>query len=102
VHSLAEVYATMTALPLRPPIPSEQAFLFVQEIQARLNLVSLDNSEYFDTLGRAADLGLTSGRMYDLLLLRAAAKCKAEIIYTWNLKHFRTIAPELFSIIRSP
>lgn len=102
LHSLAEVYAAMTALPVKPPIPSEQAFLFVQEVHTRLTLVSLQEREYFETLHRASEMGLTGGRIYDALLLRSAAKCNAQVIYTWNLKHFRLIAPELSSIIRTP
>ncbi len=102
LHSLAEVYAGMTALPLKPPIPSEQAFLFVQEVRKRLTLVSLEQPEYFETIQRAAELGLTSGRIYDALLLRSAVKCQAKTIYTWNLKHFRALAPELSPIIRTP
>ena len=102
VHSLAEVYAVMTALPVKPPIPAEQAFLFVQEVQSRLTLVSLEPAEYFETIQRAADLGLTSGRIYDALLLRSAAKCQARTIYTWNLKYFQTLAPEMSSVIRTP
>ncbi len=102
LHSLAEVYAGMTALPVKPPIPSEQAFLFVQEVQKRLTLVSLEQPEYFETIQRAAELGLTSGRIYDALLLRSAVKCQAKTIYTWNLKHFRALAPELSPIIRTP
>jgi predicted nucleic acid-binding protein len=102
LHSLAEVYSGMTALPVKPPIPSEQAFLFVQEVHSRLTLVSLEQHEYFETIQRSSELGLTSGRIYDALLLRSAAKCQAQTIYTWNLKHFRAIAPELSSIIRTP
>jgi predicted nucleic acid-binding protein len=92
----------MTALPVKPPIPSEQAFLFVQEVQSRLTLVALEQHEYLETNQRSSELGLTSARIYDALLLRSAAKCKALTIYTWNLKHFRTIAPEFSSIIRTP
>jgi predicted nucleic acid-binding protein len=92
----------MTALPVKPPIPSEQAFLFVQEVHTRLTLVSLEEAEYFETVQKAAEFGFTSGRIYDALLLRSAVKCQAQTIYTWNLKHFRTIAPELSSIIRTP
>ena len=92
----------MTVLPVKPPIPSEQAWLFVQEVQTRLTLVALDESEYLETIRRASEMGLTSGRIYDALLLRSAAKCQAQSIFTWNLKHFRAIAPELSAIIRSP
>lgn len=102
LHSIAEVYAGMTALPVKPPIPSEQALLFVQEVQTRLTLIALDETEYLETIQRAAEMGLTSGRIYDALLIQSAAKCQAQTIYTWNLKHFRAIAPELSSRIRTP
>lgn len=101
-HTLAEVYATMTALPVRPLIPPEQVLLFVEEVRKRLRLVSLEPEEYYETIRRAADRGLTSGRIYDALLMSCAAKSKAEIIYTWNLKHFHSIAPELAPYIRTP
>jgi hypothetical protein len=64
--------------------------------------MSLEQDEYLETIQRSSELGFTSGRIYDALLLRAAAKCQAQTIYTWNLKHFRALAPELSSIIRTP
>src|SRR5437773_5232313 len=70
IHTLAELYATMTALPVKPAIPPEQAMLFVEEIQNRLTLVALDQKEYVETIQRAAQQRFTSGRIYDALLLR--------------------------------
>jgi predicted nucleic acid-binding protein len=102
IHSLAEVYAVMTALPVKPMIPPEQALLFVQEVRDRLTLVSLHEEEYFATLQKAAERGFTSGRVYDALLLACAAKVKAQTIYTWNLKHYQVIAPHLAMRIHTP
>jgi predicted nucleic acid-binding protein len=102
MHTLAEVYAAMTALPIRPILPPEQVMLFVQEVRDRLTLVALDESEYFETIQQAASAGFTSGRVYDALLLRCAVKVKAQTIYTWNLKHFQAIAPGLAGRIRTP
>jgi predicted nucleic acid-binding protein len=102
MHTLAEVYAAMTALPIRPILPPEQVMLFVQEVRDRLTLVPLDESEYFETIQQAANAGFTSGRVYDALLLRCAVKVKAQTVYTWNLKHFQTIAPGLAARIRTP
>ena len=102
MHTLAEVYATMTALPVKPVLPPEQVMLFVQEVRDRLTIVSLDEGEYFETIQYAADAGFTSGRVYDALILRCAAKVKAHSIYTWNLKHFQTIAPERAGQMRTP
>jgi predicted nucleic acid-binding protein len=102
IHTLAEVYAAMTALPVKPMLPPEQVLLFVQEVRDRLSLVSLREDEYFATIERAAGRGFTSGRIYDALLLRCAAKVKAETIYTWNLRHFQGSDPGLASKIRTP
>lgn len=102
LHTLAEVYAAMTALPIRPMLPPEQVMLFVQEVRDRLTLVPLDESEYFETIQQAASAGFTSGRVSDALLLRCAVKVKAQTIYTWNLKHFQALAPGLAARIRTP
>ncbi|MBI4903952.1 MAG: hypothetical protein HY820_09975 [Acidobacteria bacterium] len=92
----------MTTLPVKDVIPPEQALLFVEEIRQRFRIVSLDEDEYATTIHEAAALGLTSGRIYDALLLRCAAKIRAAQIYTWNLKHLKAIAPALSSRIRTP
>jgi predicted nucleic acid-binding protein len=102
VHSLAEVYAVMTALPARPAIPPEQALLFVQAARERLALVTLDEQDYVDAIERTAELGFTGGRIYDALLLKCAAKVKARTIYTWNLRHFLAIDPGQAGRMRTP
>ena len=102
LHSLAEVYAVMTALPVKPLIPPEQALLFVEELRHRLTPILLTADEYFAAIQNTANSGFTSGRVYDALLLACAAKSKSPIIYTWNEKHFQTLAPALASRIRTP
>jgi predicted nucleic acid-binding protein len=102
IHSLAEVYAVMTALPVKPAIPPEQALLFVEEVRDRLTLVSLGEEEYFTAIQKSAERGFASGRVYDALLLACAAKVRAQSIYTWNVKHFQALAPELAARIHTP
>ena len=92
----------MTALPVRVPIPPEQALLFIEEARERFAIVTLTADDYFSTIKRTVAQDFVSGRVYDALLLRCAAKVKAEIIYTWNLKHFRAISPELAERMRTP
>ena len=101
-HSLAEVYAVLTRLPLKPPIGSDQALLFLQEIRDRLRIVSLDAGDYADTIWSAAGRGVKGGRIYDALILACAFRSGAEVIYTWNVKEFRALAPELADRIRTP
>ena len=95
------MYAVMTVLPVRPAIPPEQVLLFVEEIRKRLTVISLDEEEYFAAIGEAAQRGFTSGRVYNALLLRCASEAKAQTIFTRNLKHFRTIAPEVQNRVRA-
>ena len=91
----------MSALPVKPPIPPEQAYLFVEEVRKRLTLVALSDDEYLATIQKASEQGLAGGRIYDALLLRCATKCQAQNIYTLNLKHFRAIAPNLAPRLRA-
>jgi len=102
LHSVAEVYATMTALPVRPLLAPEQVFLLIEQIPQRLTTITLEEAEYLDTIRELADRRLASGRVYDALPLACARKSQAETIYTWNLKHFRQLAPDLAERIRTP
>ena len=102
LHSLAEVYASMTALPVKETILPAQALFFVDEVQDRFTLVALDREEYCRTISDAAKRGFTSGRIYDCLLLGCAVKVDADVIYTWNLKHFTAFDPGLRGKITSP
>jgi predicted nucleic acid-binding protein len=45
---------------------------------------------------------LASGKICDALLLACAVKSEAQVIYTWNLKHFQSIAPHLADRIQDP
>jgi len=102
IHSLAEVYATMTALPVRPQLGPEQAYLFVQQMMERLAVTALDASEYMGAIRDLSDRRFGGGRVYDALLLACARKVQAEVIYTWNVKHFAQLAPDLADRIRTP
>ena len=102
LHTLAELFSSLTALPLRPRISPDQAVLFIQEVRERLSLVELSSDEYFTVIRDVAARSLTSGKIYDALLLAGATKAETEVIYTWNLKHFRAIAPHLADRIQNP
>lgn len=102
VHSFAELYATLTRLPVRPPLSPEQVLLFIEDLPKRLTLITLDEAEYLSAIRATAERMQIGGLIYDALLLASARKWKAKVIYTYNLKHFRELAPDLASIIRRP
>lgn len=76
--------------------------LFLESIEERLTLVALDSREYHSTIKQAAAAGIVGGTLYDALLARCALKADAEIIYTWNLDHFRRLGSEVAKRIRTP
>jgi predicted nucleic acid-binding protein len=101
-HTLAELYASLTGM--RPPhrVRPEQAALILDHFRTNLDCIALTANEVFQTIRQAAALKLPGGIIYDALLLACARKVQAEQIYTWNVKHFQMIAPDLAERIVTP
>jgi len=101
-HSLAEVYSTLTRMPGRHRISAEQAMLFIGDIRERLSLVALTGNEYADALGASAARGIVGGGIYDAILAQCAIKAKADVIYTWNERHYALCGGEVAQRLRTP
>lgn len=101
-HSLAEVYATLTRMPGRHRISGEQAMLFVGNVLERLAIVALDGDEVARCLESSAALGIVGGAVYDALLASCAVKAQAEVIYSWNSRHYAQCGPEVTRRLRTP
>ena len=91
-HTLAELYSTVTRLPGKHRISGENAMLFLAQTRERLTLVTLTGAEYYSAIEQASASGVTGGAIYDALLAGCALKAKAEILYTWNVRHFQRFA----------
>jgi predicted nucleic acid-binding protein len=102
VHSLAEVYSTLTRMPGKHRISGEQAMLFLSTMRERLTIVTLDDDEYFMAIETAAAADVVGGTIYDAILARCAIKARAEAIYTWNVKHYRMFGTEVARRVRTP
>ena len=81
-HSLAEVYAILTRLPVSHRVAGEHALLFVEEICGRLNLVDLTGRQYQAVITHSAHSGIAGGAVYDALILQCAEKVHAETVFT--------------------
>jgi predicted nucleic acid-binding protein len=101
-HSLVEVYSTLTRMPGKHRIGSDQAMLFIEHIRERLTLVSLTGEEYVAALARAAGLGVLGGSVYDAMLAQCALKAEAKAIYTCNTRHYAQFGPEVAKRLRVP
>jgi predicted nucleic acid-binding protein len=101
-HSLAEVYSTLTRMPGRHRIGGEQAMLFLGTMRERLTIVTLDDEEYFMAIESASSAEVVGGAIYDAILARCAIKARAEMIYTWNVKHYRLLGADVAKRVRTP
>ena len=94
MHSLAELFATLTRLPVHPRIqPLEAQRIVTDNILPHFELVALDKEDYLHGINTMATAGRIGAQIYDALLLRCAATCAADRIYTFNLGDFRQLAP---------
>lgn len=94
-HSLAELYAVLTTLPVRPLISAATACSLIREnTEAVATVVTLSNADYDRTLDRMARLGVVGGSIYDALIARAAEKIGVERLVTLNLSDFERVWPE--------
>ena len=65
-------------------------------------IIALTADDYLGVIRTASATGVQGGRIYDALHLAAARKANCDIIYTFNVKHFRELAPDLATKIRAP
>jgi predicted nucleic acid-binding protein len=103
LHSLAEVYGTLTGMRVASRRASgDQALLFISNIRERFMLVGLDEQEYFQTLQDSAAAGIAGGAIYDALLGQCALKAGAETLYTWNTKDFLRLPVAVTGRVKTP
>ena len=101
-HSFAEFYATATRLPGKHRLSGEQVLLFLENVVERLTMIALTSEDYYETIKTAAANGIVGGTIYDALLAQCALKAGADVVYTWNAKHFRQFGPEFLKRLRTP
>jgi predicted nucleic acid-binding protein len=93
-HSVAEVYAVLSTLPLSPRIAPGLARQLVREnLLSAARVVTLSARDYAAVIDDLGDLGLSGGTVYDALIARAARKAKADRLLTLNPKHFARVWP---------
>jgi predicted nucleic acid-binding protein len=101
-HTLAELYSGLTRIPPPERVSAAVAMQAIEAYLERMTLITLTAKEYLDTVRETARGGHIGGMIYDALLLACARKVNPERIYTWNLKHFKSIAPDLADRMITP
>ncbi len=75
---------------------------FIGNIRERLPIIALGGDDYADALPVSANLGIVGRGIYDALLAHCASKAGAEVIYTWNARHYKRCDHEVTSRLRTP
>lgn len=93
-HALAELFATLTALPLRPKLlPADVHRLIQESILPHFTLIPLGNQDYTDAITLTTNRNCSSGAVYDALHLVGARAAGCQKLFTFNLRHFKSLAP---------
>ena len=94
-HTLAELYAVLTTLPISPRISPDAARRLIHDnIETTARIVPLSSQDYISSIKNMADLGLSGGIIYDALIVKAAKKYKADKVLTFNIDDFSSVWPE--------
>jgi predicted nucleic acid-binding protein len=89
-------------MPGKHRISGEQAMLFIGSIRERLSVIALSADEYADAIEVSAGLGIVGGGIYDAMLAHCAIKAKAEVIYSWNGRHYAQCGAEVTRRLQLP
>jgi len=94
VHSIVEMYAALTRLPVQPRIhPAEAARIITDNILPHFEAVPIGKKDYVEALKLVGNGGWSGATIYGALLMGCAARCGADRIYTFNLADFQLLAP---------
>ena len=102
-HTLAELYAVLTTLPVIPRIAPGMAWRLMQEnVEPTATVIALSAADYRMTIRRLAELGLPGGVVYDALIAQAAQKARVGRLLTLNPEDFKRVWPEGEAILTVP
>jgi len=102
-HTIAESYAVLSSLPMKPRIsPLVARQLLSENLESVGLIISLTPAEYLNTISRLAKIGLTGGIVYDALIAKTAQKTRVDRLVTLNLEDFRRVWPEGEGVIVAP
>jgi predicted nucleic acid-binding protein len=101
-HSIAEIYAVLTRLPLPKAISPKQALNGMTNNLQYFTTIDLDSNDYRKVLETMSQLQITGGGIYDGLIARSDLKANVEILLTLNPKHFTRLGDPIASLVQEP
>ena len=102
-HTIAELYAVLSTLPIKPRIsPIIARKLISENIETVAKIISLTPREYVSVIKQISELGLAGGITYDALIAKVAQKANVERLLTLDTNHFTRVWPDGDKLIVMP
>ncbi|MBN2292788.1 MAG: PIN domain-containing protein [Pirellulales bacterium] len=102
-HTLAELYAVLTRVPIRPQIaPAIARRIIKDNVETIANIKSISTQRYKTVLDEMASRNLSGGIIYDALAASIAVAENVDVLLTLNRKDFLRVWSLDESIIREP
>jgi len=101
LRTLGEVYTVLTGLPVRPRFTGADGMAVLEQIRAKLTIVSLTEDEYVSAI-RSVSETIVGGAAYDALIARCAIKAEVDVLLTWNRRDFMRFGADIARIVQTP
>jgi predicted nucleic acid-binding protein len=102
-HGLAEIYSVLSRAPHQPRISPAEAWEAIEKnILPAFEIEALTQNDYARTIKSCAAQSWGGGRIHDALHIAAARKAQCSRIYTFDVTHFRQLAPDMLDRIMAP
>jgi predicted nucleic acid-binding protein len=92
-HVLLEAFSVLSRSPRPIGIPPRDAERLLLEHFRDAIIAPLRPGLAWDTISQTLSRGCWGGRVYDTLIAMVVFEAGAEVLLTWNTRHFRSIAP---------
>ena len=88
-HALVEAYAVLTRLPTPHRLSAADAWTLIKaNFVDGATVVTVAADRYADVLERASRLQIAGGQTYDVVIGECAREAKADVLLTFNRRHF--------------
>lgn len=102
-HGVVEIYSVLSRIPQPLRLSPAEAWQTIEaNVLPLFEVVELSMAEQLSVVRNCARQGIAGGLVYDALHMTAARKAGCERIYTFNVRHFRQVAPDLHDRIHMP
>ena len=92
-HALLEAFSVLTRTPPPYRLAPEAAEHLIQLNFRGATIAPLRAGLSWETIRHTVTRGFGGGRIYDAAIALATFEAGARLLFTWNVKHFITIAP---------